>query len=126
MAEDKKKPEKKVSKLVIDAEGSVMGRIASFVAKQALFGKEIIVVNSDKAIITGTKKNILANYVQKRARGGYSQKGPYFPTIPELIMKRTIRNMLAFRQVRCERACSLIRDDNRGPEEDKKDKKEEK
>ena len=32
-------------KLIIDANNAVMGRLASYVAKQAMLGKEIVIVN---------------------------------------------------------------------------------
>ena len=47
---------------VIDAENAILGRLASYVAKQVLKGEEIVIVNSEKAIITGNKKNIQKNY----------------------------------------------------------------
>ncbi len=97
-------------KLVIDADGGALGRIASYVAKQALLGKEVVVVNCSKIIITGNKPDILQNYKQLRGRGGWALNGPYFPKTPERIMKRTIRGMLpwknergvlAFKRVKC-------------------------
>jgi large subunit ribosomal protein L13 len=45
-------------KMIIDATNATLGRLASFVAKQALQGKKVIIVNSEKAIITGDKKGI--------------------------------------------------------------------
>ncbi len=87
-------------KLIIDAENAVLGRLASYAAKQALLGREIIIVNSNKAIITGNSRNIAERYSKKRARGGSGQAGPYFPTTPGRIIKRTIRNMLPYKQGR--------------------------
>ena len=37
--------------LVIDGEDGVLGRIASFAAKQALLGKEIKIVNCNKLLV---------------------------------------------------------------------------
>ena len=45
------------NQIVIDATNATMGRLASYVAKQALLGKQIAIVNSEKAIITGNKLN---------------------------------------------------------------------
>ena len=45
--------------MIVDAKDLVVGRVASFCAKKALLGEEIIVINVDKAIISGNKKNIL-------------------------------------------------------------------
>ncbi len=96
--------------IVLDGAGAVLGRVASYVAKQALLGKEVAVVNCEKLVISGNKKVILQNYKDVRAKGGSSQKGPYFPTQSARIMKRTIRGMLshkegrgaaAFKRIKC-------------------------
>ena len=80
--------------VVIDGENAKMGRLASFAAKQALQGKEVIIINSEKTIITGKMTFIKNGYLIKRARGGSALKGPDFPRKPEMILKRTIRGML--------------------------------
>ena len=80
--------------IIIDATNATLGRLASYAAKQALLGKRIIILNSEKAIITGRKKATIEKYHEKKSRGGSSQRGPFFPKIPERILKRTIRGML--------------------------------
>lgn len=87
-------------KIVIDASGSVLGRLSAFAAKQALLGKSIVIVNCEKAIITGRKRFIVENYKEKRQRGGSSQKGPHFPQDSFRIIKRTVRGMLPYKQQR--------------------------
>lgn len=78
---------------VIDAEGAVLGRLASYVAKKALKGEEVRVVNSKKAIITGNKEKTIRKYKKERDIGDPHQ-GPFFPRRPDKILKRTIRGML--------------------------------
>ncbi|MDP1695706.1 MAG: 50S ribosomal protein L13 [archaeon] len=87
-------------KIIIDAEGAVLGRLASFAAKQSLLGKSIIIVNCEKALITGRKRFIIGEYKEKRRRGGSSRKGPHFPKSSERIVKRTVRGMLPYTQER--------------------------
>jgi large subunit ribosomal protein L13 len=87
-------------KIIIDATGGVLGRIAAFAAKQSLLGKEVVVVNCEHASITGGPRRIIEGYQQKRARGGTAQRGPYFPKSPERLMKRTVRGMLSYTQLR--------------------------
>jgi large subunit ribosomal protein L13 len=79
---------------IIDGKGIVMGRIASYVAKEALKGEEVRVVNCDEVIITGNKERIKDDFRIKRSRVGSSQKGPKYPRSPERIVKRSIRGML--------------------------------
>jgi large subunit ribosomal protein L13 len=87
-------------RIVIDATGGVLGRIAAFAAKQALLGKDVAIVNCEHAAITGRPRKIIEGYQQKRAWGGTAQKGPYFPKNPERLMKRTVRGMLSHSQLR--------------------------
>jgi ribosomal protein uL13 len=96
---------------IIDGTETPMGRIASHVAKELLKGEDVVVVNCDKVIITGSKKNIEEHFQVRRGRFGSSQKGPQISKSNEKMVKRTIRGMLpnfregrgnvAFRKVRC-------------------------
>ncbi len=79
---------------VIDGKNAVLGRLASFVAKEALRGEEIVVLNSEQVIITGNKKNIKENFEKKRERVGSGQQGPKHSRLDDRIVKRTIRGML--------------------------------
>jgi|SRR3989344_1206752 len=100
-----------MAQIIINASGAVFGRLCSYAAKQALEGNEIIVVNSEKAIMSGSEADVLAKYKKLRAKGGFSQKGPRILRASERILKRGIRGMLpdfregqgrlAFKRVRC-------------------------
>ena len=80
--------------IIIDATNATLGRLASYVAKQALQGKKVVIINAEKAIVTGRKKFTTTEYQEKKRRKGSSQKGPFFPREPARIVKRTIRGML--------------------------------
>ena len=43
---------------IIDGKGAVLGRLASNVAKEALGGEEIAILNCEEIIITGGKVSI--------------------------------------------------------------------
>ena len=98
-------------KLILDANGAVFGRLCSFAAKKALEGQEIIIVNSEKSIMTGNKKDIIKKYFELKNKGGSSLKGPKIPRFSYRFMKRGIRGMLpdfrkgqgkiAFLRVKC-------------------------
>ena len=79
---------------IIDGKGAVLGRLASYVAKQALRGEEVVILNCEKVIITGNKKDIQDKFREKRTKVGSGQKGPKHSRNPERIVKRTIRGML--------------------------------
>ena len=84
----------KMARIIIDGNGAVFGRICSFTAKKALEGNEVIIVNSEKTIMTGNKKDTIAKYSSVRKKGGHSQKGPKLSNVPHRILKRAIRGML--------------------------------
>ncbi len=78
---------------IIDASNHILGRLSSYIAKRLLEGEKIVVVNAEKAIITGNPENVFERYKEKYDRGS-KEKGPYFPRHPEKIFKRTVRGML--------------------------------
>jgi large subunit ribosomal protein L13 len=94
---------------VIDASGAVLGRLCTVVAKRLLAGEEIAIVNAEKAIITGKKNTVKAHYKQEREVGTY-RKGPFYPRMPDRLVKRTVRGMIpyqtphgrvAYKRLRC-------------------------
>lgn len=103
--------------IVIDAKDAVLGRTASYAAKQALLGKSVIVVNCTDALVTGNRNLIIKRYSQMRARGKGAQKGPIIPKVPEKLMKRIIRGMLSYSKGRGEAAFDRIRCHNAVPKE---------
>jgi len=81
-------------KIIIDATNASFGRLCSFAAKKALEGNEVAILNSEKAIITGNKKDIINKHKTLKQKGGHSQKGPKYSNVPYKILKRGIRGML--------------------------------
>ena len=92
--------------MIIDASNLLIGRLAAFVAKKALLGEKIDVVNCENAIISGSKSNVLAKYKQKRVRR--TPKGPHFPRMPDRFVRRIIRGMLPYKRARGEEAFERI------------------
>ncbi|VVB80212.1 50S ribosomal protein L13 [uncultured archaeon] len=79
---------------LINAEDSVVGRIASFAAKEALKGEEVVIINCEKAIISGNKKDLKQEVLNKRNKVGTLQVGPKVSLSVEKYFKRIIRGML--------------------------------
>lgn len=79
--------------MIIDATDTILGRLATFAAKHALAGEEVLIVNAEKAIVSGSRENVLERYKVKRERGDLI-KGPFYPRMPDRIVRRTIRGML--------------------------------
>lgn len=94
---------------IIDADGAILGRMCTTVAKRLLGEENIVIVNSEKAIISGKKATIKNRYKQKKEVGTY-RKGPFFPRMPDRLVKRTVRGMIpyqtphgrvAFKKLKC-------------------------
>ncbi len=95
---------------VINGDGLLLGRLASLVAQRGLAGEEIAIVNAEKAIISGSRARVLANYRHKRERGASGDRwGPFVPRRPDHLMKRTIRGMLPYKRPRGAEAMKRIR-----------------
>ncbi|MBI2003986.1 50S ribosomal protein L13 [Candidatus Pacearchaeota archaeon] len=103
---------------IIDGSGMVLGRLASYAAKESLKGEEIAIVNCSDILITGNRKRIEKEFLEKRSRFGSSQKGPKHPRKTEKIVKRTIRGMLPnYREGRGREAWKRIRCYDKIPKE---------
>lgn len=81
---------------IIDATDSIVGRLASLVAKMVIDGEQVVIVNAEKAVISGNPRTIISFYIQRIHRG-YHYKGPFFPKMPDRFIRRTIRGMLPYR-----------------------------
>jgi large subunit ribosomal protein L13 len=78
----------------IDAADHILGRLASRVAKLALNGYEVHVVNAEKVVITGKKEVVFSEWAHKVLERGDWYKGPFHPKRPDRILRRVIRGML--------------------------------
>ncbi|MCD6455598.1 MAG: 50S ribosomal protein L13 [Methanophagales archaeon] len=95
---------------IIDGEGLILGRLASEVAKQLLKeeDKEFAIVNAEHVVISGSKERLFEEYKTRKNRGSKEQ-GPFFPTMPDRIVKRTIRGMLPYKRARGRDALSRVK-----------------
>ncbi|MEK6884603.1 MAG: 50S ribosomal protein L13 [Nanoarchaeota archaeon] len=80
--------------IIIDGNNAIMGRLASYAAKQVLRGENVIIVNAEKTVITGDRQNTIENFYAKRRRRGSTIQGPKHSFLAEKILKRAIRGML--------------------------------
>ncbi|MGN1186089.1 MAG: 50S ribosomal protein L13 [Methanobrevibacter wolinii] len=89
--------------MIVDGEGSILGRLASTVSKALLNGEEVVVLNAEKIIITGTKDWAYARYKQRVDRKSISNPrdlGPKYPHRPDDIFRRTVRGMLPIKKTK--------------------------
>jgi len=83
-----------MKKVIIDAKEIAVGRLGSYAAKELLKGNSVVVINSEEAVISGNKLDILYKIRVLRNKGGNSQNGPKFNKLPHRFVKRMIRGML--------------------------------
>ena len=82
---------------IIDASECIMGRLASSVAKSLLNGEEVHIINAENAVISGTKDMVFGEYISKRNLN-HPRKGPYYPRMPHLMLKRAVRGMIPYQK----------------------------
>lgn len=83
--------------MIIDGKNQVLGRIASLVAKKALEGESIDLINCEDIIVTGKKEIVLGKFKEKRERGD-PHKGPFHSRMSDRLVRRAIRGMLPYKQ----------------------------
>jgi large subunit ribosomal protein L13 len=94
---------------LIDGDRMILGRIASFVAKAAILGDNVAVVNCDKIVITGGRRSILEKQRSISKRRGKPNKGIFYERRPDYFVQKTIKRMFsqnsrgqtAFKRVKC-------------------------
>jgi large subunit ribosomal protein L13 len=94
--------------MIIDATDLIMGRMATKVAKQALLGEEVHIINCEKAVFSGTAKTIIAKY-QTQFQRGTPAKGPFLPRQPQMFVKRIIRGMIPYKKARGKEALARVK-----------------
>ncbi|MFX0097054.1 MAG: 50S ribosomal protein L13 [Candidatus Hodarchaeota archaeon] len=91
---------------IVDASDLILGRLATTVAKRLLAGEKIMVINAEKAVISGNKRSILERYKQRFGIRTLTApwRGPFHNRRPDRFVKRTIRGMLPHKTPRGKQA----------------------
>nr|MDO8098004.1 50S ribosomal protein L13 [Candidatus Njordarchaeota archaeon] len=87
---------------VVNADGLILGRVASTVAKRLLCGERIAIVNAERTVISGKGSSLSQEYKERlRIRTLINPaKGPFHPRRPDGILRRAIRGMLPWDRAR--------------------------
>ncbi|MFQ6020999.1 MAG: 50S ribosomal protein L13 [Candidatus Aenigmatarchaeota archaeon] len=94
--------------MIIDANGAILGRLASRVAKKLLKGEEIIIINAEKAIVSGNPRASIKIFLEKTQIGD-PHKGPFYPRYPDKIIRRTVRGMLPYKREKGKKALRRLK-----------------
>jgi large subunit ribosomal protein L13 len=79
--------------VVYDATDLIFGRLATVVAKQALEGKRVIVVNVENSVISGSRQHIYS-FFKRRLHIDRTK----YPRRPDRLFRRTVRGMLPYKK----------------------------
>jgi large subunit ribosomal protein L13 len=82
---------------VIDADGLILGRMASSVAKRLLEGENVAIVNAEKAVLSGKRRSKVSEAKVFLEVGGVG-RGPYHYRRPDKIVRKAVKGMLPIRQ----------------------------
>ncbi len=84
--------------IVIDAEDAVAGRLAAFAAKKTLAGEEVVIVNAEKAVVSGDPQKVFEKYWKRRQmrQKADPEKSPSqnWSRRPDKLLKRIARGMM--------------------------------
>ncbi|MHA1224434.1 MAG: 50S ribosomal protein L13 [Candidatus Heimdallarchaeaceae archaeon] len=84
-----KNTKRSLTTINIDADGAILGRMCSEVAKYLLEGYSVNIVNCEKAIISGKRQShTLSN----------PRRGPFHSKRPDRVVRRTVRGMLPWKK----------------------------
>jgi len=88
------------AEVVVDATDQMMGRLASKVAKLLLQGHRVVVVNSEKALLSEKKRTTIEEIVAFRQTKGrvHYKHTPRHPKTPSGFLTKVIRGMLGRRK----------------------------
>src|SRR5256712_8933747 len=82
---------------VVDASGQIVGRFSSAVAKRLLGGEEVVVVNAEKAGITGSTAWLTGEFRHRRGIWGPRERTVY-PRRPGPNLPPSVRGKLPHQQ----------------------------
>lgn len=81
----------------VNAEGLIVGRMSSKIAKRLLNGEQVTILNAEKAVFSGKKKSKIAE-AKQFLEVGAPERGPFHYRRPDRMVKKTVRGMLPFKQ----------------------------
>jgi large subunit ribosomal protein L13 len=81
----------------VNAEGLIVGRMCSKVAKRLLNGEEVVILNAEKAVFSGKKKSKVLE-AHKFLEVGAPMRGPFHYRRPDRFLRKTVRGMVPFKQ----------------------------
>ncbi|MBL7118612.1 50S ribosomal protein L13 [Candidatus Bathyarchaeota archaeon] len=89
--------------VVFNAEGLILGRVASVVARTLLSGATVSVVNAEKAVVSGKRSRLVRrwkDFLKVKSMANPRKYGPFHSRRPDTILHDAIRGMLPTNKAR--------------------------
>ena len=98
-------------KVIVDAKDHIAGRLCSYVAKILLKGNMVVVINAEKAMLSGDKYSIISEWHDYLEVGSIINPihGPFHARRPDRIITRMIRGMVPRRKTSGDNAMKRLR-----------------
>ena len=95
----------------VDATNQIAGRLASKVAKLILTGRRVVILNAEKALISGSRNSVISQWkksleLSSRVNPIY---GPIHPRRPDNILRRMVRGMVPRKKPKGQTAMKRLR-----------------
>ncbi len=82
--------------MIFDANGAIAGRLATIAAKTLLKGEDVVVINAEKAVISGDPAKVTQVYRARREMRMMAnpEKSAKWPRRPDALLKKIVSGML--------------------------------
>jgi len=97
--------------IYVDATNQIAGRLASKVAKLVLSGRRVVVLNAEKALISGSRISVINQWKERLELSSRVNPiyGPIHPRRPDNILRRMVRGMVPRRKPKGPTAMKRLR-----------------
>ena len=86
--------------IIVDASNCIAGRICSNVSKLLIQGNRVVIINSERAMLSGNRYKTIEDYKKYLEVGSVTNPihGPYHPRRPDRILTKMVRGMISRRK----------------------------
>lgn len=86
--------------IIVDASNCIAGRLCSYVSKLLIQGNKVVIINSERAMLSGNRYKTIEDYKKHLEVGSVTNPihGPYHPRRPDRILTKMVRGMVPRRK----------------------------
>lgn len=97
--------------VIVDATDHIAGRLCSYVAKMLLKGSDVVVLNAEKTMLSGSRDSAVRQWHEYLEIGSivHPKHGPFHSRRPDTIITRMVRGMVPWDQPKGKNAMKRLR-----------------